>query len=394
MTAAHGDVAGTETRTQRLGRAALWFHVGSALVTLLLLAGRDLPGLLVNDVYRYAEIATGPTFWSQQPVEFPPLSALYLWLTTRWAANAPLVVLPAANLVLDVATVGVLHRTWGARAANRYLVMGALLLPLTLFRLDHLSVLLVVLGLAYAKRGLDGRAGIALAAGVLAKLWPAAIVVTVPRRRSRLLITALVAVLVGAGVWASIFGGRALEQVLTFRGAAGWQIESLAGSLLHLVGGRTAHLEAGAWRVGDPPFSASLGLAAAGLVLYLLALRRDEEHRPLAIVLSLVLASPLFSAQFVLWLVPLAAVLPRDPHARRQVALLTFACATTIALAFVYPALTVGDPPAMALLALRNGALVAMLVLSLRRAPAPPTGPEEPLTPLRPGSRRGNSGGA
>jgi uncharacterized membrane protein len=75
-------------------------------------------------------------------------------------------------------------------------------------------------------------------------------------------------VLAAAAAW--LAGANSLMQVVTFRGAQGWQIESVVGSLIHLRGSETVRLESGAWRIGTTTGAVSIAmfLAAAPMCLW------------------------------------------------------------------------------------------------------------------------------
>lgn len=347
----------------RISRLALWTHLTVAATVLLSTAA--LPALFVGDVTRYADIATGPTFWRGQEVEFPMLAAAFAWATARWGATSLLVV-PLSNLVLDGVTAVVILRTWGPRSSGIYLALSSLILPISLFRLDHLSVLLAVVGLALARRAHDVMGGSVLGLAVHAKLWPAALVAAYPRVRFRVIAAAGVTTVVLGAAWIAVFGGDAVRQVLGFRGAVGWQIESLGGSLLRLVDDGPARFEAGAWRVGSPP-PWTLGVLAIVGVGVFLATRRlaSLERRQLTLTLGLLLASPLLSPQFLLWLCPLVAIQDDDDHRRRQSLLLAVSLVYTLVLALYYGYVIQGEWLAALALSLRNLCLLGMLLLGL-----------------------------
>lgn len=335
-----------------------------ALGAFSVLAVNVLPMLFVGDIGRYATIVDGPRFWAEQPVEFPPVSALYIWLVARWGDESALV-MPVVNLAFSASTAVVLARAWGAAAANRYLVLGALLLPISLYRLDHVSVLLAVVGLAATTRALDARAGAWLALATMAKVWPAAIVGALVGRRNRAVLWAAGLLTILTAVWVIGYGPDGPLQVLGFRGAAGWQVESLGGSVLQLLGNEPG-FEAGAWRVGAPPRSLLGGLAIVGLGIFAASRRVERiEQRALALVLGLMLLTPLLSPQFLLWLCPLVAVLPAGRLRRLQSLLLGSAILYTLLIALFYGYLLEGDPLTLLTLLIRNTCLVAMLVLAL-----------------------------
>src|SRR5262249_45138369 len=110
-----------------------------------------------------------------------------------------------------------------------------------------------------------------------------------------------------------IAGAGSIREVLTFRGATGWQIESTVGGILNLARVGMPRMESGAFRIGTTcgPISVVLFLAAAPIGLWSIC-RGAAIGRLglgwLAAVCSLLLLSALFSAQFVIWLAPAAAI--------------------------------------------------------------------------------------
>ena len=111
----------------------------------------------------------------------------------------------------------------------------------------------------------------------------------------------------GVALW--VAGADGVMQVLTFRGATGWQIESLAGSLIHLTGSATLRMESGAWRIGTINGAASIAMfAAAAPICVWSSWRGARLDRVgagwLASVSTLLLLSALLSPQYVIWLAP------------------------------------------------------------------------------------------
>jgi hypothetical protein len=212
-----------------------------------------------------------------------------------------------------------------AHAARRWLLVSWGILPLAAFRVDALSVLLTVATVWYLVEGRGRRSAWAWAGAIAAKGWPVVLVVVDWwRGQRRRAVVAAGATLLGAGVLAlfPLFrSGRAFSgvHIETVTGApvvlarlmrgADHGVSSLAGA---------SYVEVGSWAA-----VANLALGA-GLALYLLlALRRDFTWRrgmdlAGAGTIALMLASPLLSAQFVLWITPFAA-LSRSPRVRAGV---------------------------------------------------------------------------
>ena len=151
----------------------------------------------------------------------------------------------------------------------------------------------------------------------------------------------------------SIAGSKACSQVLTFRGATGWQIESLAGSLVHLTDSKTLRMESGAWRIGTINGAASIAmfLAAAPICVWSSwrGARLDRVGAGwLASVSALLLLSALLSAQYVIWLAPAAGI--AWAQGEKRLALLTaVAIVLTQLLWSYYGAVLDGALPALLL---------------------------------------------
>ena len=100
-----------------------------------------------------------------------------------------------------------------------------------------------------------------------AKLWPLVLAPDFAARRSWRAVAAFIAVgVTGAAAWVGWAGIDGPVQVLTFRGAKGWQVESTIGAVVHVFAGAGAHIERGAARLGVVPDWARLGLPVFALL--------------------------------------------------------------------------------------------------------------------------------
>ena len=159
-----------------------------------------------------------------------------------------------------------------------------------------------------------------VAVACFAKLWPFVLAPGFAARRSWRALAAFIAVgVAGSAAWVGWAGIDGPVQVLTFRGAKGWQIESTIGAFVHVFAGADAHIERGAARLGVVPDWARLGLPAlallgVGAVWWLVHRRpRAPVHivdgvAPVAAVAILLVGATLLSPQYVLWLLPFAAI--------------------------------------------------------------------------------------
>ncbi|MDY7105841.1 MAG: hypothetical protein S0880_32045, partial [Actinomycetota bacterium] len=233
--------------------------------------------------------------------------------------------------------------------------------------------------------------GVALAAAVMVKTWPALLVpplLASGRWRAAVWsVAATGAAVVAWAVWAGVDGPL---QVLSFRGATGWHVESTGGIVTVLWSGADAALEAGAYRVGSAPLAAKAVGALAVVAVTSAAcvgvwLRSGEqaadgadepapgataELAALASIAALLVASPLLSPQFLVWLTPWAAVAAAAGH-RRIALVVAAACALTqVTLVAFSPAGLDATAPAL-LLGVRNALLGAAALSSVRILLAP-----------------------
>jgi hypothetical protein len=265
---------------------------------------------------RFVQIAHGPGLpWRDSPVEY----ALVDWAVIR-AVGWGSVGLARALLGLvafgaDLVAWRAVRHGWGPAAAARYLWLGTPLLVFIYRRSDLVAVALAVLALAWVTRDRQRAGGVAIAAAVLMKIWPIVVAPAVAlERRWKALTTAAIALAVGLLGWLTLGGADALRQVSTFRGATGWELESTVGALVWAATGQH-RFESGANRTGTVPGWAPtvLGLLAIGLVAATWLLGRRRRQRPagapaLTAVAALLICAPVFSPQYVAWLLPWAAI--------------------------------------------------------------------------------------
>jgi hypothetical protein len=339
-----------------------------------------------DDVLRFGQIATtAGTPYRDFQVEYMPIELVTIRAIAGDGASATASRLALLSFTCDLAAAGALWYGWGRRAAALYLLIGLPLQTFMLYRIDPLVVALAAWSMALANRDRDGPAGAMLALAVLSKLWP---VVLLPwflvshRRRA----TATFAIVAGSGllVWVLLGGLRAPWQVLTFRGAGGWAVESTVGSVVWLATGGPIRLEAGAVRTGSAPLWARallLGVIVA-IVARIWTRLRDDDADPsgapaLAAVTALVALSPLFSIQYTCWLVPWIAIAVLGAKRERTTA--AFGIAIVVlggVLAVLYgnaTATIVGS--IKLLLLLRNGVCVALVAYWLITGSKRRTGP-------------------
>ena len=343
-------------------------HVGFALV-LIMRAG---VGFGSDGIDRYIEIATGEGRpYVDRQVEYMPVDVLVMEMVAVGSSEGSYRAFVAVALAADLGIGAVLAYGWGSATAVRYLLLSLAALPFLFLTTDLVSVFLAVAGIALALRGREALGGVTLAVAVLTKVWPAAVVPALfVAGRRRAVAVACVGAALGFAAWLLYAGVGGPSQVLTFRGAKGWEVESVVGVMVWIALGRTTTVEQGAPRVGTAPTWARLALGAA-LLFGLVALWRKArwwqgkvEGVPATVAVSLVIAcSPLFSLGYVTWLLPWSAIAGDEREHRAFV----WACGTAVALtgvmALVYTgAGPVSQPVLPTLILTRNVACLAIIV--------------------------------
>src|ERR1700694_3265551 len=174
-----------------------------------------------GDIQRDFAIVAGGAPSRAQPVEYPPVTVGLLELVHAIAHSRHAF---GVGLVLALGTIeaGVcvlMWRAFGRVAGLAFLVLDTPLYYLAVTRVDVLSVALAALSLALILgRRAVGAGGAATGA------------------------------VVAAG-WLAVDGIDGVRQVLTLRGAQGWQIESLVGSVIHVVGAGPGFFQQGSGRM-------------------------------------------------------------------------------------------------------------------------------------------------
>jgi hypothetical protein len=410
-------------RSWRWLRVAAWW-LAFAVTRFLPLALTLAPSLYgpdvsdpTGDVNRYAGWASqivgdGLMPYRDVDIEYPPGSLPFVMLPAMLGQGQfarPVFI--ATMVVLDAVAFGVLlllarrgegerQRAGGRgtagggsyRGAVMWLLLPPLLGAVMYARLDLVPAVALLLALerAYAQGWLGS--GVWLGLGTAAKLIPALFlpltVVAAAGRRARLLAGAVVGGLVAWLPFARDTG-ELIHDVLGYHGARGIHLESLWGSLLNLerIAGGPADLEyeAAAFHITGPGADAMLRastLVSIAIVVVTAAIavlrwwRRPERARlelPLAVTATLALllgTGRVFSPQFIIWLLAVAAVLFA---VRPRIALWAGPLLLVIVVltAAVYPLgfdlLRAGARwPALALVS-RNGAVVALGLLLLGR---------------------------
>lgn len=377
-----------------------------ALAIGILLAG-DIDGtysILGGDARRYLDILAAPgTPYRDSPVEYPPLTLAFTWLIRGTDLFATQVHLALSQLALELAAAAAIAWGWGRRAGIAYLLLGApmALYPFPYFRVDLLSVLLAVVALALVARRWPLAGGAVLGVAGFAKIWPVVLapVLLLRRRWDGLAAFGLVLAVGGLG-WVLWAGWDGPMQVASFRGARGWQIESIGGIFVHMAEPARTWVEQGAWRTGRAvPGVLRIGLPALALGTaagaWLLAERSRRRSAPgadlavdgwapLASVLGLLVFSSIISPQYLVWATPFAAIVAA--RSSKALGAVFMACGTLSALGLLHiHALTRGELWAELIIVARNATLVAMLAMAgyalVRTAQSAPSNVDAPSGP-------------
>ena len=377
--------------------------------------------LFINqgDVRLYLEkagsLAAGLLPYRDFPLEYPPLALVpmavpyfawpfggvtldvYKWLFVGWEA---VLMLALGFVVLRIVR---LHGDEGAGrdSLDRRLRATAIrLIPLSIgavlaltWRFDLFPALLVMVALWAALDGRPGLAGVAIGLGILAKLYPLAVVpaIAIPwlfpldvRRLTRYGVAlALTLVVVMVPFW--LIAGSDAFAFLSYQAERGLQVESIGGGLAVLGGllaGEPAEINhrfssvqvggafADTWLAILPVLTAG-GFAALGL----LGWRRVRGEvasngavaaatvvtLALAAVLVLIATNKVFSIQYVVWIVPFAALLRGG---RFWLALAVVALTMPIH-PLLYEGLVAQRPLSILVLNLRNALFLALLAWTL-----------------------------
>ncbi len=325
-----------------------------------------------SDAGAYSRIASAPGD-PYETAEYPPAAVLFFKALGPRPFRDFLVRLILAQALAQAITALCLFGVWGKRAGWSYLAISAPLLPIVLTRFDLIAVAAAVGGAALVTRGRQRVGGALMALGAFVKVWPAALLPGfAARRRWQALVAGGVTLAIGLGVWIADAGTKGVRQVLTYRGARGWHVESVPGSLLYLVRRTTPRFSGGAWRVGAPPGYASAALLV-GLVVtvgwvWWRVFRASDELTGVAdvtVVGALLVWSTLCSPQFIIWIVPWAAIAGARGYLRSE-----RAAATVVVLTVLAVAVTPGNARPSLLSEFlylgRNAALIALLVVGVQ----------------------------
>lgn len=324
------------------------------------------------------------THYRDFEVEYPPGSVVLIEALAAddvVGTNRRLVL---GSLAVDLGLAALLAKRWRPAAGLSYLLLGLPLVPTGLLRFDLWSAFAAVVALAAVtddarNRTRAGLFAVATTVGALIKLWPVLLipaVVAVGHRRPALAATGLGAV--AGAVWLVVGGIGAIDQVTSLRGATGWHVESVPGSLTALFGEGEAVRQADAFRIGTlnetivlfgriVAVAVTLGLVRLGHKLWAVSPPSDARDIAPIIMLgsvaALLVTSPLLSPQFLLWLTPWAAMLRWSDY-RALIAATAASIIVTAGTLAAFGPPNVDQGLAAALLLIRDALLIGIVMIA------------------------------
>jgi hypothetical protein len=297
--------------------------------------------LVINDVTIYADWARILQTWSfpigDEMWQYPPLAGPVFALGALVPPD-PTVGLVLVILGFDTAVFAVLARAVvrGGRTEGLWAWVAAAMLvgPVWLTRFDVVPALFAVLALLAIARPV--RSGIWMGVGAMLKVWPALLLVAVPRRRLWKAAAAF-AVTVGAivAILHVLFDG--VGAFTSEQRARGLQVESVPAWFFlvahHLGWNRDFVYRYGAMEVDAAGTEVAALVVTVVGILGLLGLAlarlsgRLETALPadvaLATVLVSIVTSRVLSPQYLVWVAAIAAVCLLDPRTRMTPVVLT-----------------------------------------------------------------------
>jgi len=361
------------------GRLAWWLlwvslaiHVPIAVVAV---GKSKLPNADLDNFYDIGTRSGRP--YVDFPVEFPVATAQTFRTLAPFAGDREQfgVSLVILNVAADVAIALALGWGWGIEAAACYALIVIPLIDLFFLRMDLWPTALATFATAAWRREHSALAAIGWVAGAAFKLWPLMflpllLVSSGARRRIASLATAIAAgVMVLAG-WLWVAGPSGLYQVLTFRGARGWEIESTVGAVWMLFEQTSMRVESGAWRIGTTSGPISILLFVLGAIPCLWMIWRGGRTGHLGAgwaggISVLLFTSALLSAQYSAWLAPASGVAWVEKDRRTAVLTGLVVFLTNLVFKSFHP-LIHGSPRALTIVLARN-LLLAVVAFHVAR---------------------------
>ena len=279
------------------------------------------------------------------------------------------------SVAAAAAIAGALAWGWGIPAAACYAFVMIPLLDLFLLRFDLWPTALATIAAAAWQRDRRALAAVGFVAGGAFKLWPLLflpllLVASGARRRIAPLAIAIGSGLMVLAVWLWVAGPSGLYQVLTFRGARGWEIESTVGAVWMLFDRSSMRNESGAWRIGTMNAPITIVLMALGAGGCAWMIWRGARVGRLGAgwaggISFLLFLSALLSPQFSAWMAPASGIAWAEEDRRTSVLTGLAVLATNLVFKSFSPLLH-GAPRALMLVHARN-ILLAFLAFDVAR---------------------------
>ena len=361
------------------GRLAWWLlwvslaiHVPIAVVAV---GKSKLPNADLDNFYDIGTRSGRP--YVDFPVEFPVATAQTFRTLAPFAGDREQfgVSLVILNVAADVAIALALVWGWGIEAAACYALIVIPLIDLFFLRMDLWPTALATFATAAWRREHSALAAIGWVAGAAFKLWPLMflpllLVSSGARRRIAPLATAIAAGLMVLAGWLWVAGPSGLYQVLTFRGARGWEIESTVGAVWMLFEQTSMRVESGAWRIGTTSGPISILLFVLGAIPCLWMIWRGARTGHLGAgwaggISVLLFTSALLSAQYPAWLAPASGVAWVEKDRRTAVLTGLVVFLTNLVFKSFHP-LIHGSPRALTIVLARN-LLLAVVAFHVAR---------------------------
>jgi uncharacterized membrane protein len=396
-------------RQTRFSPLALLHVVVGAGMTLLVLLAQPADGDPIVFMKIADQSAKGLVAYRDFPIEYPPLGFVAIDLPRLLSGPSVLKyeLLFAAFSVLftlgtGAAVLWLARRRWSSETpANAVLLFTGLALagaPLVYWRFDIFAAFLTALSLVAYAYGRPTWSGLALGFGVVSKIYPGALVPVLALaqlferhvRWAALIVVGAAVASLAVMTETFLAAGNGAFSFLAYQQDRGVEIESVSGGialLASVLGQAKAAISFGfgSYQVSSPIID-SLGLPQlalnAVLVVSLLAalfvsFRRDARNggtiRPatllrysLATLLVVILVNKVLSPQYLVWLLPFAALLP----SRQSLLLLVIVVLTVLLYPLGFGALVSVQAPAVIALNARNLLLVVYFVLVAWPRPA------------------------
>ncbi len=356
--------------------------------------------LIGNDTHLYwtwSEVILSGHYPVADPMwQYPPLAGFVFVLGAHLAADPSFGFIILA-LVADLVIFGWLllraRKTTSLLAPWAY-VLGALAVgPVFLTRFDIFPTLFAVGALLLLNKPV--RSGFMLGVGALLKVWPAFLLVSFPRKKIPAALAGFFAIAISASALLTTWGPGS-GTFLAEQGERGLQIESV-GAAPYVFANAFGYDMTTIFRYGSMEIDATgAGMVASivalsGFVLMAIIgfarLRGRLEHIAgadvaLAIVLISIASSRVFSPQYMVWVVGIAAVCLLDPKTvMRPIIWLCIPAAIFGQLVYplYYGSMMEGGVVGVTLQLARIGFLVAATVWATARILRRPTQPETDL---------------